>query len=62
MKMPVRVLALDETAGAFSSVGMGLNALLTAIWRPALIAALSVRRPPVLQGEVHAEGERKNKE
>jgi predicted murein hydrolase (TIGR00659 family) len=38
-----RMLALDETAGAFSSVGMGLNALLTAIWLPALIAVLSVR-------------------
>jgi putative effector of murein hydrolase len=38
-----RMLALDETAGAFSSVGMGLNALLTAIWLPTLIAALSVR-------------------
>lgn len=35
-----RMLALNETAGAFSSVGMGLNALLTAIWLPALVAVL----------------------
>lgn len=35
-----RMLALNETAGAFSSVGMGLNALLTAVWLPALVAAL----------------------
>jgi putative effector of murein hydrolase len=36
-----RMLALDEMAGAFSSVGMGLNAVLTAIWLPALIALLT---------------------
>lgn len=36
-----RMLALNETAGAFSSVGMGLNALLTAIWLPALITLLA---------------------
>ncbi|GJD97709.1 LrgB family protein [Methylobacterium iners] len=35
-----RMLTLNETAGAFSSVGMGLNAMLTAIWLPALIATL----------------------
>lgn len=35
-----RMLALNETAGAFSSVGMGLNALLTAIWLPAVVFAL----------------------
>ena len=35
-----RMLALDETAGAFASVGMGLNALFTAIWLPAVVALL----------------------
>lgn len=38
-----RMLALSETAGAFSSVGMGLNALLTAIWLPAFLAAFLPR-------------------
>lgn len=35
-----RMLSLNETAGAFSSVGMGLNALLTAMWLPAAVALL----------------------
>jgi putative effector of murein hydrolase len=35
-----QMLALNETAGAFSTVGMGANALLTAIWLPALWNAL----------------------
>ena len=34
------MLALNETAGAFASVGMGLNALFTAMWLPALVAFL----------------------
>lgn len=36
-----RMLALNETGGAFSSVGMGLNAFLTAIWLPAFVALIS---------------------
>ena len=35
-----RMLAINETAGAFASVGMGLNALFTAIWLPALLTLL----------------------
>ena len=35
-----RMLTHNETAGAFSSLGMELNALLTAIWLPALIGVL----------------------
>jgi len=37
-----RMLALNETGGAFSSVGMGLNAFFTAIWLPAFIAIVSL--------------------
>ncbi len=33
-----RMLSMDETAGAFASVGMGANALATAIWLPLVIA------------------------
>ena len=35
-----RMLTLDEAAGAFASVGMGLNALCTAIWLPFVAAFL----------------------
>ena len=35
-----RMLAMDETAGAFASVGMGANALATAVWLPIAVALL----------------------
>lgn len=35
-----RMLAMDETAGSFASVGMGANALATALWLPAVVAVV----------------------
>ena len=35
-----RALAMNETAGAFSGLAMGLNALFTAIWLPILVSFL----------------------
>jgi predicted murein hydrolase (TIGR00659 family) len=35
-----RILSLNETGGAFASLGMGLNALFTALWLPAVVALL----------------------
>lgn len=37
-----RMLTLNETGAAFSTVGMGLNAFLTAIWLPAFIGLISL--------------------
>ncbi len=37
-----RALQVNETAGAFAGIGMGLNAMLTAVLVPALVGLLGI--------------------
>jgi putative effector of murein hydrolase len=37
-----RMLSMDETAGAFASVGMGGNALATAVWLPVAVSIIGL--------------------